>query len=62
MADSCLLALIFGAVESEGPQKFGRKAKDMPIGVDSVNYRIEIKECNSFSITLDEFRQRIISE
>lgn len=37
------------------------KAKDMPIGVDSVNYRIEIKECNSFSITLDEFRQRIIS-
>jgi hypothetical protein len=31
MANSCLLALIFGALESEGPQEFGRKAKDMPM-------------------------------
>lgn len=43
--------------------KFPRlRVQNMPKGVSSVQYRIEIKECQSFSVSLDEFSKRIENE
>ena len=38
------------------------QAKDIPTGVISVQYKIEIKECKPFSVTLEEFSKRVINE
>ncbi|MBE0427863.1 MAG: PD-(D/E)XK motif protein [Nitrospirae bacterium] len=37
-------------------------AKDIPIGIDSVQYKIEIKECKPFAISIDDFKKRITGE
>ncbi len=38
------------------------QAKDMPSGVLSVQYKIEIKECKPFSIAIEDFTKRITNE
>ncbi len=38
------------------------QAKDMPSGVLSVQYKIEIKECKPFSIAIEDFTKRISNE
>ena len=38
------------------------QAKNMPTGIISIQYKIEIKECQPFSITIEDFKKRISSE
>lgn len=37
-------------------------SQDIPTGVVSVQYKVEIKECKSFVITIDDFKKRIENE
>lgn len=37
-------------------------AQDLPAGIISVQYKIDIKECRPFEISLDHFRSRIMNE
>lgn len=37
-------------------------AQDIPTGITSIQYKIEIKECKPFTITMEDFRNRIENE
>lgn len=37
-------------------------SKNIPTGISSIQYKIEIKECKPFEVTLEDLRKRIINE